>query len=231
MPNRECILPSGGGCCLLPPHRLAEVRTDSQLDTSRVARYYATTMTTRCQWAGSDPLYVAYHDLEWGVPVLDDDRLLFEFLILEGAQAGLSWSTILNKRESYRAAFDNFEPQKVAAYDDAKIADLLGNPGIVRNRLKVNAAVKNARSFLAVQAKYGSFAAYIWQFVGGQPRQNAWRSLSEIPAKTDESRAMSKDLKRRGFTFVGPTICYAFMQAVGMVNDHTVDCFRYAQSG
>ncbi len=185
-------------------------------------------MITRCQWAGSDPLYVAYHDQEWGVPV-HDDRLLFEFLVLEGAQAGLSWSTILNKRESYRAAFDNFDPQQVAAYDDARVAELLGNPGIVRNRLKVNAAVKNARAFLAVQTEYDSFAAYIWQFVGGQPKQNAWRSLSEIPAETDESRAMSKDLKRRGFTFVGPTICYAFMQAVGMVNDHTVDCFRYQE--
>ncbi len=184
---------------------------------------------TRCQWAGSDPLYVAYHDQEWGVPIFDDDRLLFEFLILEGAQAGLSWSTILNKRESYRAAFDNFDALQVAAYDDARVAELLGNPGIVRNRLKVNAAVKNARAFLNVQAEFGSFAAYIWQFVGGQPKQNTWRSLSEVPAETDESRAMSKDLKRRGFTFVGPTICYAFMQAVGMVNDHTVDCFRYQE--
>lgn len=202
---------------------------DSQLDTGCVARYDAPTMTTRCQWAGNDPLYVAYHDQEWGVPVRDDDRLLFEFLILEGAQAGLSWSTILNKRASYRAAFDNFDPQKVAIYDDEKIAELLGNPGIVRNKLKVNAAVKNARAFLLVQDEFGSFAAYIWQFVGGQQRQNAWRSLSEVPAETDESRAMSKDLKRRGFTFVGPTICYAFMQAVGMVNDHVVDCFRYEQ--
>lgn len=184
---------------------------------------------TRCQWAGSDPLYVAYHDQEWGVPIFDNDRLLFEFLILEGAQAGLSWSTILNKRESYRAAFDNFDALQVAAYDDARVAELLGNPGIVRNRLKVNAAVKNARAFLNVQAEFGSFAAYIWQFVGGQPKQNAWRSLSEVPAETDESRAMSKDLKRRRFTFVGPTICYAFMQAVGMVNDHTVDCFRYQE--
>ncbi|MEZ4771333.1 MAG: DNA-3-methyladenine glycosylase I [Caldilineales bacterium] len=187
-------------------------------------------MTTRCQWAGSDPLYVAYHDQEWGVPV-HDDRLLFEFLILEGAQAGLSWSTILKKRESYRLAFDNFDPQQVAGYDDQKIAELLANPGIVRNRLKVNAAVRNARAFLAVQAEFGSFDAYIWQFVGGRPRRNAWRSLSEMPAETDESRAMSKDLKRRGFTFVGPTICYAFMQAVGLVNDHEVDCFRYHELG
>ena len=157
------------------------------------------------------------------------DRLLFEMLNLEGAQAGLSWSTILIKREGYRSAFDNFEPQKVAAYDDEKIAELLGNPGIVRNRLKVNAAIKNARAFLAVQDEFGSFAAYIWQFVGGEPKQNAWRSLAEVPAETDESRAMSKDLKRRGFSFVGPTICYAFMQAVGMVNDHVVDCFRYRE--
>ncbi len=160
--------------------------TGGQLDTGCVARYDAPTMTTRCQWAGSDPLYVAYHDQEWGVPVRDDDRLLFEFLILEGAQAGLSWSTILNKRESYRATFDNFDPQTVAAYDDEKIAELLRNSGIVRNRLKVNAAVKNARAFLAVQSEFGSFSTYIWQFVGGQPRQNAWRSLSEIPAETDE---------------------------------------------
>lgn len=185
-------------------------------------------MTLRCAWAGSDPLYIAYHDQEWGAPV-HDDRLLFEFLILEGAQAGLSWSTILNKRESYRAAFDNFDAAAVAAYGDEKIAELLANPGIVRNRLKVNAAVRNARAFLEVQAGSGRFDAYIWQFVDGRPKVNAWRSLSEIPAETDESRAMSKDLKRRGFTFVGPTICYAFMQAVGMVNDHVVDCFRYRE--
>jgi DNA-3-methyladenine glycosylase I len=188
-------------------------------------------MTTRCQWAGSDPLYVAYHDEEWGVPVLRDDRTLFEFLILEGAQAGLSWSTILKKRDNYRAAFDKFDPAQVAAYDDARIAELLANPGIVRNRLKVNAAIRNARAFLAVQAEFGSFGLYIWQFVGGQPRQNAWRALAEIPAETPESRGMSKDLQRRGFTFVGPTICYAFMQAVGMVNDHTVDCFRHHELG
>ncbi len=188
-------------------------------------------MTTRCQWAGSDPLYVAYHDEEWGVPVLYDDRTLFEFLILEGVQAGLSWFTILKKRDNYRAAFDEFDPAQVATYDDARIAELLANPGIVRNRLKVNAAIRNARAFLAVQAEFGSFGSYIWQFVGGQPRQNAWRTLAEVPAETPESRDMSRDLQRRGFTFVGPTICYAFMQAVGMVNDHTVDCFRYHELG
>ena len=186
-------------------------------------------MTQRCAWAGiSDPLYLDYHDKEWGVPV-HDDRLLFEFLVLEGAQAGLSWSTILNKRENYRQAFDNFDASKVAAYDDKKIAELLSNPGIVRNRLKVNAAIQNAKAFLAVQQEFGSFDAYIWQFVGGKPKVNAWKTLKDIPAETDESRAMSKDLLKRGFRFVGPTICYAFMQAVGLVNDHTVDCFRYAQ--
>lgn len=184
----------------------------------------------RCPWAGSEPLYVAYHDQEWGAPV-HDDRTLFEFLILEGAQAGLSWSTILKKRDAYRAAFDGFDPARVAAYDEAKIAELLANPGIVRNRLKVHAAVRNARAFLALQAEFGSFDAYIWGFVGGRPRQNAWRTMAELPAETDESRAMSQDLRRRGFTFVGPTICYAFMQAVGMVNDHVMDCFRYQELG
>jgi DNA-3-methyladenine glycosylase I len=184
------------------------------------------TTVTRCEWAGDDPLYVAYHDEEWGVPVYDD-RLLFEFLILEGAQAGLSWITILRKRENYRATFDRFDPQKIAQYDEAKIAELLANPGIVRNRLKVRGAVRNARAFLQVQAEFGSFADYIWGFVNGRSRQNSWSSLAEIPAETAESRAMSKDLKKRGFTFVGPTICYAFMQAVGMVNDHTTNCFRY----
>ena len=181
---------------------------------------------TRCAWAGNDPLYIAYHDEEWGVPV-HDDRLLFEFLILEGAQAGLSWSTILKKRENYRAAFDNFDPAVVAGYDEAKIAELLDNAGIVRNRRKINAAITNAQRFLEVQAEFGSFDAYIWQFVGGRVKQNAWASLDEIPAETPESRAMSKDLKKRGFRFVGPTICYAFMQAVGMVNDHVTSCFRY----
>lgn len=185
-------------------------------------------MMTRCQWAGTDPLYVAYHDLEWGAPV-HDDRLLFEFLVLEGAQAGLSWSTILKKRDAYRVAFDGFDPAIVAAYDDAKVGELLANPGIVRNRAKIASAIRNARAFLLVQQEFGSFDAYIWQFVGGRPLQNAWRSLAEVPVETIESRAMSKDLQRRGFNFVGPTICYAFMQAVGMVNDHTDDCFRHAE--
>lgn len=183
---------------------------------------------TRCAWAGSDPLYVKYHDEEWGVPA-HNDRHLFEMLILEGAQAGLSWSTILNKRESYRAAFDGFDPLIVAQYDEAKIAALLANPGIVRNKLKVNAAVLNARAFLAVQAEFGSFDTYIWGFVGGKPIVNHRKTLRDIPAETDESRAMSKALLKRGFKFVGPTICYAYMQAVGMVNDHTLTCFRHDQ--
>jgi DNA-3-methyladenine glycosylase I len=162
------------------------------------------------------------------VPV-HDDRLLFEFLVLEGAQAGLSWSTILKKRDAYRAAFDQFDPTVVAAYDDAKVAELLANPGIVRNRAKIASAIGNARAFLAVQQEFGSFSTYIWQFVGGRPIQNAWRSLAEVPAETAVSQAMSKDLKRRGFNFVGPTICYAFMQAVGLCNDHVIDCYRHAQ--
>jgi DNA-3-methyladenine glycosylase I len=181
----------------------------------------------RCAWARDD-LSIDYHDREWGVP-LHDDRALFEFLILEGAQAGLSWSTILKKRPAYRAAFHRFDPRKVARYNDANIAALLGNPGIVRNRLKVAAAVRNARAFLAVQKEFGSFDRYVWQFVGGQPRQNRWRSASDLPARTAESDTLSKDLAKRGFTFVGSTICYAFMQATGMVNDHAVSCFRYAQ--
>ena len=185
-------------------------------------------MVDRCAWAGSDPLYVAYHDLEWGVPV-HEDRLMFEFLILEGAQAGLSWATILKKRENYRLAYDNFNPLLVAQYDEAKEAELLANPGIVRNRLKVAASVQNARAFLAVQDEFGSFDAYIWQFVDGAPKRNAWKTMAEIPAKTPESDILSKDLIRRGFKFVGSTICYAHMQAVGMVNDHTIDCFRYTQ--
>lgn len=180
----------------------------------------------RCAWAGDDPLYQHYHDEEWGVPT-HDDRLLFEMLNLEGAQAGLSWITILRKRENYRAAFDNFDAATIVRYDDAKIAALLENPGIVRNRLKVNGVVKNARAFLRVQEEFGTFDRYIWQFVDGTPIVNAWTSLSQVPALTDEATAMSKDLKKRGFTFVGPTICYAFMQACGLVNDHTTDCFRY----
>ena len=182
----------------------------------------------RCEWGTSSALYIEYHDLEWGVPV-HDERTLFEFLILEGAQAGLSWSTILHKRQAYIQAFDNFEPSKVASYDEAKVQQLLANPGIVRNRLKIQAAIQNARSFLKVQDQYGSFDTYIWQFVDGKPVQNSWKSLQEIPATTKESDAISKELKKRGFTFVGSTICYAFMQAVGMVNDHTVDCFRWQE--
>ncbi|MBX3011586.1 MAG: DNA-3-methyladenine glycosylase I [Caldilineaceae bacterium] len=180
----------------------------------------------RCAWSGDDRLYQQYHDEEWGVPV-HDDRHLFEMLNLEGAQAGLSWITILRKRDNYRAAFDNFDATKIVAYDDAKVAELLANPGIVRNKLKVTGVIKNAKAFLATQAEFGSFDAYLWRFVGGQPIINQRQSLRAIPAQTPEAEAMSKELKKRGFTFVGPTICYAFMQAVGMVNDHIVDCFRY----
>jgi len=179
----------------------------------------------RCSWAGSDPLYCRYHDDEWGVPV-HDDRLLFEFLILEGAQAGLSWITILKKRDAYRCAFSNFEPAAVAAFDEAKALELMSNAGIVRNRLKIAAAITNARAFLDVQKEFGSFDRYIWSFTGGVTLQNCWGSLAAIPASTTEAERMSRELKKRGFRFVGPTICYAFMQAVGMVNDHTVDCFR-----
>jgi DNA-3-methyladenine glycosylase I len=184
----------------------------------------------RCAWAGDDALYQSYHDGEWGVPV-HDDRTLFEFLILEGAQAGLSWITILRKRENYRAAFDRFDAARVAAYDANKIESLLQNSGIVRNRLKIQAAVTNAQKFLEVQSEFGSFDQFVWQFVEGRPRQNTWRSLSEIPASTRQSDAMSKELKRRGFKFVGSTICYAHMQATGMVNDHTTDCFRHKELG
>ncbi len=181
---------------------------------------------TRCEWAGSDPLYLDYHDREWGVPV-HDDRLLFEFLVLEGAQAGLSWITILRKRDRYRRVFDRFDPAKVARYGETKIAELMDDPGIIRNRLKVEAAVANARAFLEIQKEFGSFDRYIWRFVDGKPLQNRFHRLAELPACTDQSKAMSRDLKKRGFKFVGPTICYAFMQAVGLVNDHVVDCFRY----
>jgi DNA-3-methyladenine glycosylase I len=180
----------------------------------------------RCTWASGDVLSIAYHDLEWGTP-LHDDRGLFEFLILEGAQAGLSWSTILRKREDYRRAFERFDPRKVARYDDARIAALLENAGIVRNRLKIRAAVRNAEAFLAVQKESGAFDTYVWSFVGGKPLQNRWRHIGDVPARTPQSDAMSKDLVKRGFTFVGSTICYAFMQATGMVNDHLVGCFRY----
>ena len=182
----------------------------------------------RCEWCGDDPLYVAYHDNEWGVPVFDD-RTLFEFLILEGAQAGLSWSTILNKRDGYRRAFDAFNPERVARYDEEKVARLLDDPGIVRNRLKVASAVSNAQAFVAVKNEKGSFSNYIWSFVDGTPIQNAWRYLSEVPATTPLAETISKDLKRRGFRFVGPTIVYAHMQATGMVNDHLVTCFRHRE--
>jgi DNA-3-methyladenine glycosylase I len=181
----------------------------------------------RCAWANGQQM-VRYHDEEWGVPV-HDDRRLFEFLILEGAQAGLSWSTILNKRENYRRAFDRFDPKRVARYDRRKLKQLLADPGIVRNKLKIAAAVENAKAFLHVQEEFGSFDRYIWQFVGGTPKINSRQSMKQVPARTAESDAMSKDLKRRGFNFVGSTISYAFMQAVGMVNDHSIACFRYKQ--
>ena len=181
---------------------------------------------TRCAWGESHPLYIPYHDEEWGVPV-HDDRHLFEMLILEGAQAGLSWLTILKKRAAYRQAFSQFEPAKVARFDDRKIARLLANEKIVRNRLKINAAVTNARAFLAVQEAFGSFDQYVWRFVDGRPKQNRWKTLTEVPAQTTQSDAMSADLKQRGFKFVGSTICYSHMQATGMVNDHLVGCFRY----
>lgn len=185
---------------------------------------------TRCAWVGDNPLYVAYHDLEWGVPV-HDDRLLFEFLVLEGAQAGLSWLTILRKREGYRKAFVGFDPERVAAFDARDVARLLADPGIVRNRLKIESAIANAKAFLAVRAEFGSFDSYVWRFVDGRPVQNRRQTLDEIPAKTPQAELLSKDLKRRGFRFVGPTICYAHMQATGMVNDHTVDCFRWSELG
>ena len=185
-------------------------------------------MKQRCQWCVNDPAYLAYHDEEWGVP-LHDDRRLFEMLVLEGAQAGLSWLTVLKKRDNYRAAFDNFDPKKVARYEAQKIAELLKDPRIVRNRLKVTSAVRNARAFLDVQAEYGSFDAFLWRHVDGRPIQNAWTSLTQIPARTKESDALSKELKQRGFNFVGSTICYAYMQSIGMVNDHVTGCFRYAQ--
>ena len=187
-----------------------------------------TLAVTRCAWVSDDPDYLHYHDKGWGKPV-HDDRVLFEFLILEGAQAGLNWLTILRKRENYREAFDGFDMAKIARYNDAKIGALLADPGIVRNKLKVNSAVQNAKSFIAVQKEFGSFDAYVWRFVGGQAKINHWRSMKEVPAKTAESDTLSKDLLTRGFKFVGSTICYAFMQAVGMVNDHTTDCFRYGK--
>ncbi|HEU4342310.1 MAG TPA: DNA-3-methyladenine glycosylase I [Candidatus Binatia bacterium] len=182
----------------------------------------------RCTWAGSDELYYKYHDEEWGVP-LHDNRRLFEMLILEGAQAGLSWITVLRKRDAYRKAFDNFDPQKIARYNQNKIDELLTNPGIIRNRAKILATIDNAKAYIEIPAEFGSFEKYVWQFVGGKPITNKWKRLQQLPAETKESQAMSKDLKKRGFRFVGPTICYAFMQATGMVNDHLVDCFRYKE--
>ena len=184
----------------------------------------------RCSWAGTDPVYIDYHDLEWGVPT-HDERSLFEMLVLDGAQAGLSWITILKKRDNYRAAFDNFDAGKMARYSERKVQALLKNPGIVRNRLKVGAAIQNARMLLILQKQEGSLDEYLWRYVDGKPIVNAWRSSKEIPARTPLSDAISKDLSRRGFKFVGPTICYAFMQAMGMVNDHTIDCFRYRELG
>jgi DNA-3-methyladenine glycosylase I len=183
-------------------------------------------MKHRCGWSTSDPLYIEYHDKEWGTPV-HDDRKLFEMLILEGAQAGLSWITVLRKRENYRKAFDRFDAKKIAQYDGRKVRRLLSDEGIIRNRLKIEAAIGNAKAFLAVQKEFGSFDRYIWQFTDGRPRVNRWKNLKQIPATTRDSDAMSSDLKARGFRFVGSTICYAFMQAVGMVNDHITSCFRY----
>jgi DNA-3-methyladenine glycosylase I len=187
-------------------------------------------MKKRCGWETSDPLYIHYHDTEWGVPVHDDIKL-FEFLVLDAMQAGLSWLTILKKRENFRKAFDNFDPKKVANYGESDIKRLFADAGIIRNRQKINAAVNNARAFLKVKEEFGSFDKYIWQFVGGKTKKNAWKTMGELPAKTTESEAMSKDLVSRGFKFVGPTICYAFMQAAGLVNDHLVTCFRYGAVG
>jgi DNA-3-methyladenine glycosylase I len=186
------------------------------------------TAITRCDWSGTDPLYVRYHDEEWGVPV-HDDRLLYEFLVLEGAQAGLSWITVLRKRENYRKAFSGFDPEKVARFDARKIDRLLADPGIIRNRQKVESAVANARAFLKVRREFGTFDSYIWSFTGGKPVVNRWKRLKDLPAKTPMSEAMSKDLVKRGFKFVGPTICYAHMQATGMVNDHLTTCFRHRE--
>lgn len=183
---------------------------------------------TRCGWSNTDPLYIDYHDKEWGVPV-HDDRTQFEFLVLEGAQAGLSWMTVLRKRPAYRIAFDDFDAEKVARYGERRIARLLKDAGIIRNRMKIEAAIQNARAFLEVQAAFGSFDAYIWRFVEGRPKHNAWLKVADLPAKSEESEALSRDLKQRGFRFVGPTICYAHMQATGLVNDHIVDCFRYGE--
>ena len=184
----------------------------------------------RCSWAGTDPVYIDYHDREWGVP-MHDERTLFEMLVLDGAQAGLSWITILKKRDNYRVAFDNFDARKMARYGERKVQALLNNPGIVRNRLKVGAAIQNAKMLLKLQEQEGSLDEYLWRYVDGKPIINAWRNIKEIPPRTPLSDTISKDLSRRGFKFVGPTICYAFMQAMGMVNDHTLDCFRYRELG
>ena len=188
-------------------------------------------MTTlnRCAWGATDPLYIKYHDEEWGVPLKGDDSALFERICLEGAQAGLSWITILRKRENYRVAFDGFDPAVVAGYDEAKVAELLANAGIVRNRLKIASTINNAQKFLDVQREFGSFSDYLWGYVDGKPIQNQWRSLSELPPETELSKRISKDLQKRGFKFVGSTICYAMMQAVGLVNDHTIECFRHSE--
>ena len=188
----------------------------------------ASPFRTRCKWCGSDPLYLAYHDEEWGVPV-HEDRRLFEMLSLEGAQAGLSWLTILKKREGYRRAFDAFDYEKIAEYSPSDIRRLLADPSIVRNRLKIESVIKNAQGVLEIRREFGSFGSFLWRYVNGTPRQNAWRATAHLPARTEQSDAMSRDLKRRGFKFAGSTICYAFMQAVGMVNDHTTDCFRYRE--
>jgi DNA-3-methyladenine glycosylase I len=185
-------------------------------------------MKKRCGWVNNEQIYIDYHDKEWGNPVYDDQKL-FEMLILEGAQAGLSWITILKKRENYRQAFDRFDAQKIANYSEEKIEELMNNAGIVRNRLKINAVIQNAKAFLAIQKEFGTFAQYIWQFVGGKPLLNHWKTLQDVPTSTKESDAMSKDLKKRGFKFVGTTICYSFMQATGMVNDHVTDCFRHEE--
>ena len=185
-------------------------------------------MVKRCRWAGNEEEMISYHDFEWGTPI-HDDQLLFEFLILEGAQAGLSWSTILKRRENYRKAFDNFDYNKIAKYDSQKVEELMSNEGIIRNRLKIDATIANAKAVLNVQKEFGSFNKYIWKFVNYKTIDNKFKELSELPSKTEQSEQMSKDLKKRGFKFVGPTICYAFMQAVGMVNDHVIDCFRYKE--
>ena len=213
------------GFPLLSPWDWQEFLIDCTLGTAYLTRSIMNAHLTRCPWP-TDELYIAYHDSEWGVPQ-HDDRHLFEMLILEGAQAGLSWSTILKKRENYRAAFDHFDAERIARYGQPKIEQLLANPGIVRNRLKVAAAIQKAKSYLAVKEEHGSFDRYLWPFVGGEPKQNHWRTMKEVPARTAESDALSKDLAKRGFKFVGSTICYAFMQAVGMVNDHLTDCYRH----